>query len=366
MAGNSRVNHRLLSNAGACLTRRIAVYEERRAQVDELGKDAGSFRLGALFPGIEHAPLDESPDEAMRVHNIAERLLHEAVSSYRAGEQRPVISISEAEGTFRSLISDGTPNDIAHFSYFPARDAARKPTVVILHHWNADPRRYRVFGRVFSKLGISAVVLTLPHHGLRADGAAVANKFLNADISQTIQSVMQSVLDVQVVVNWLKESPMRQVGVLGISLGSPIAALAAAFNPGISAAALLLTAGDFASVVWSGRATRHIRKAMDGYITLEQLQLLWSVISPCNFVNELSDSNTKLLILSGSCDEVVLPVFAFEFVDRLRHAGVELTHLCWPCGHYSLGAPPFSLAALARSLIFFKRALAKAPAARIF
>jgi acetyl esterase/lipase len=236
--------------------------------------------------------------------------------------------------------------------------------VVILHHWNARPPSYRVFGRLFSNLGMSAVVMTLPYHGLRGNGAAVANRFLNADVSNTIRSMMQSVLDVQVVVDWLREGRARQVGVLGISLGSPVAALAASFNPQIRAVALLLTAGDFASVVWSGRATRHIREAMDGRITVEQLQLLWGVISPCRFADRLAASHAKVLVLSGAYDKVVLPNLAAEFVDRLRQAGADLTHLRWPCGHYSLGALPFSIAAFVRSFVFLKRALARATAAQ--
>jgi cephalosporin-C deacetylase-like acetyl esterase len=152
-----------------------------------------------------------------------------------------------------------------------------------------------------------------------------------------------------------------KVGVLGVSLGSCVASLAAAFNPQVRAAALLLTAGDFASVVWTGRATRHIQKAMAGRIGLKDLQQLWSVISPSSFVDRFAASEVKLLIVSGTYDQVVLPELAFEFVDQLKVSHVDVKHLCWPCGHYSLGILPFSMMGLLRSFLFLKKTLISIP-----
>jgi pimeloyl-ACP methyl ester carboxylesterase len=176
-------------------------------------------------------------------------------------------------------------------------------------------------------------------------------------LSNSVRSVMQAVLDVQIIVDWLKASEARQVGVLGVSLGSCVAALAAAFNPDIRSAALLLTAGDYASVVWSGRATRHIRKAMDGHISLQNLRLLWRVISPSSFVDRFAASSLKMLILSGMYDQIVLPDLACEFVEQLKRTQVSVRHLRWHCGHYSLGLPPFSVLGLVYCLAFLKTTL---------
>ena len=343
------------------LARRIAAYDEAQARTDEVGKDAGPFRLGELFEDPSRPPTESDSEQIVHIREVAERLLKDAASLYATGKRQPDVEVSGTEGSFLSLISDGTANDIARFSYFPATHAAGKPAVVIVHHWNADPKKYNIFGRIFSKLGVSAAVLTLPYHGLRGNGAAVANSFLNADVSNSARSVRQGVLDVQVLVEWLKAAGTREVGVLGISLGSCVASLAAAFNPRVRAAALLLTAGDFASVVWTGRATRHIQKAMDGHVSLKDLQLLWGVISPCSFVDRFAASEVKLLIVSGAYDQVVLPELASEFVHQLKRVHVDVKHLCWPCGHYSLGILPFSLMGLVRSFIFLKKTLSSIP-----
>jgi pimeloyl-ACP methyl ester carboxylesterase len=351
------MNVRSGSRINSFLTRRIAAYDEAQAQADEVGKDAGPFRLGSLFEDPAGAPGEPGQEEATRVRKAAEQVFGDADSFYMAGSRRAVVEVSGVEGKFLSLVSDGTANDVARFSYFPARGAAGKPAIVILHHWNAESRNYNIFGRLFSRLGLSAVVMTLPHHGARGNGSAVANRFLNADASNSVRSVMQAVLDVQIIVDWLKASEARQVGVLGVSLGSCVAALAAAFNPDIRSAALLLTAGDYASVVWSGRATRHIRKAMDGHISLQNLRLLWRVISPSSFVDRFAASSLKMLILSGMYDQIVLPDLACEFVEQLKRTQVSVRHLRWHCGHYSLGLPPFSVLGLVYSFAFLKTTL---------
>jgi pimeloyl-ACP methyl ester carboxylesterase len=344
--------HRLASFVG----RRIAAYDEMQAQADEEGKDAGPFRLGNFLEGPLSAFLDIDQEQPPGVKRLVDGLLDYAVPLYLADPQLTRVQLSGSEGKFQSLISEGTSNDTARFSYFPAR-GSQKSAVVIMHHWNANPDKYNVFGKIFSLLGISAVVMTLPYHGQRGDGNAVANRFLNADVGGSARSVIQAVSDAQVIIHWLKSAGVRQIGVLGVSLGSCVAALTAAFNPDVRAAALLLTAGDFASVVWSGRATRHIRKAMDSQISLKSLQLFWSIISPTTFIYNFASSDVKVLILSGSYDQVVLPELTFEFVNQLRRAGVNVIHHCWPCGHYSLALPPFSIVALARSFAFLKNAL---------
>jgi len=345
----SRYNTRRSANF---VTHWIRAYEETHARTDEAGKDAGPFRLGALF----EEPGGGTPDPA-RIREIADRLVRDAAAAYTAHPPYPEVTISHGEGRFASLLAGEGFGDAARFSYFPARGRAGKPAVVIIHHWNAEPKNYNIFGKLFSMLGITTVVMTLPHHGSRGDGSAMANRFLNANVSDTVRSVRLAVLDVQVAVHWLKASGAGDVGVLGISLGSCVAALAAAFNPQIRAAVLFLSAGDFASVVWTGRATRHIRKAMEGHISLKTLQSLWAVISPDCFVDRFAEAGTKFLLLWARHDQVVLPGLTLEFLDRLKQARADVVSAGLPCGHYSFGEPPFSIFALVRGFLFLRRRL---------
>jgi hypothetical protein len=57
-----------------------------------------------------------------------------------------------------------------------------------------------------------------------------------------------------------------------MSLGSWVAGLIAAHDPAVRRAALLLSAGSLADMVWTGRATRHIRASLDVEVGLADLR----------------------------------------------------------------------------------------------
>jgi hypothetical protein len=155
--------------------------------------------------------------------------------------------------------------------------------------------------------------------------------------------------------------------VIGLSLGSCIAGLAGAFDPRIRCSALLLTAGDFAEVVWTGRATQHIRRALEPDMTLEQLQSVWSIISTATFTKELARHGHSSLIMSGSRDTVVKPYLTRRFIEQLRRGDVDFGWMQLACGHYSLARAPFNVFMFARLLSFlfgcrfFKRPGARRP-----
>src|SRR6185436_19739326 len=106
----------------------------------------------------------------------------------------------------------------------------------------------------------------------------------------------------------------RRFSVVGASLGSCIAGLTGLFDPRVGASALLLTAGNFADVVWTGRATRHIREALQPAMTLEELRAIWSIISLDSFVDRFRKPDHRLLLLSAARDQVVLPQLTRDFV----------------------------------------------------
>ncbi|MBB4189334.1 esterase/lipase [Sinorhizobium terangae] len=77
---------------------------------------------------------------------------------------------------------------------------------------------------------------------------------LSSNLGRTIQSVRQAVWDGRKLIRWLKSEDYREVSVLGMSLGSWVAGLIAAHDPGVSKASLFLTAGSLADMVWTGGA----------------------------------------------------------------------------------------------------------------
>jgi pimeloyl-ACP methyl ester carboxylesterase len=256
--------------------------------------------------------------------------------------------------TFTSAIPTETPaNNLVRARVLESK--RRRVAVVILPHWNAPVWSYRKFTEYFDKLGLTAVEIALPYHGLRARNASsISDYFLSANLGRTIRSVRQAVIDTRDVVTWLNQRGYDRIALIGLSLGSCVAGLVAAHEPRIFCSALVLTAGDFAEVVWTGRATRHIRRALETEINLDQLSSVWSIISTGTFAKELSRSDHSTLFISGTRDTVVKPYLTQRFIDQLQSHHAKVRWIRLGCGHYSLALPPFNVVTFARLMYFFR------------
>ena len=216
---------------------------------------------------------------------------------------------------------NGTANDTVSVDIVSnsAKPTAFGKVAIVVHHWNAEPGAYHKMAKTLCWAGYETYIFTLPYHGARSVEPTnrVANDFLNADLGVVIRSVRQSVCDLRSLISFLSYNGAKEIHLIGVSLGSPIVALAGAFDSSVSSCSLLLTAGDFAEIVWLGRATRHIRAEFEGHIALGQLQKVWAIISPSNFIDRLLERNVPLLIINGKRDEVVPIRTARRFVDSL-------------------------------------------------
>jgi hypothetical protein len=88
-----------------------------------------------------------------------------------------------------------------------------------------------------------------------------------------------------------------------------------------------------------------VRRAIEKHLTLREVTNFWDILSPGTFVHRLASRGTKTTLISARNDAVFIP----ELTARLRllyqRAAVPLVHVMIPCGHYSIGCFPFSLAA---------------------
>lgn len=217
--------------------------------------------------------------------------------------------------------------------------------LIIFHHWNASSRQ-RVLAGWFARLGITVVEVSMPYHFERSrPGAAHADYMLSANLGRTLQSVRQAVVDGRSVVRWLSGSGYREISVLGMSLGSWVAGLVAAHDPAVSRASLFLTADSLADMVWTGRATRAIQKALEPAIDLPALRQAWGPVDLGSHAQRLARSDLGLHMVLARRDTVVLPGLTRRFVGRLRAAGADPVIKELSCGHYSLALPPFGLMA---------------------
>ena len=328
-----------------------------RWELSIFGDDADDRRPQAFGWGLEHLGDIELEGTESRLPEIAAALCATSGNFYRA-EGITGVSFDGIRLTFDSpLPSRDVEVRRASARLFESPGAEGR-AIVVVPQWNADENSMVQACKILNRCGLSALRMTLPYHEERRPSHMVrADAMVSPVLGLTLQSVRRAVIEVRLAVQWLRQRGYRHVGLLGTSLGSCIGFLALAHEEGLDAAAFNHVAGEFADVVWSGLATRHVRASLDRHIDLETLRRCWAPISPARFAKRLVERQPKILIVSGAYDPVFLPAHSQSLVDALREADVDFRRVVLPCGHYTLGRPPFYLIVAYLVVRFFRRHL---------
>src|ERR1700704_1676606 len=243
--------------------------------------------------------------------------------------------------TFGSPVS--TPhakNNLAHARWFPA--AGSKKAVVVLPHWNASLDQHQGLCRGISRLGISALRISLPYHDYRMPPELQrADYAVSSNVGRTIDATRQAVIDVRCCLDWLQSCGYERLGIVGTILGSCYAFLASAHDERLAVNVFNHCSSYVADVVWTGLSTQHIRQGMEGEIGLDQLRDVWMAISPANYMEKFASRQHKSLFIYSAYDTTFLPQFSQDIVRRIAELGVDHKVVVLPCGHYTLGETPF-------------------------
>lgn len=247
-------------------------------------------------------------------------------------------------------------NNTVYGRYFPTEDRSRRRAVVVLPQWNAGPDAHLGLSRLIARAGISSLRLSLPYHDNRMPPELRrADYIVSANLGRTLQVCRQAVLDTRRAVHWLSAQGYERIGIVGTSLGSCLAMLAAAHEPRISAAALNHISPFFADVVWEGLSTAHVRAGLDGVIDLERLRRLWLPISPEPYISRMKG---KQVLLVYARYDLSFPVrLSRQLVREFEEREVPHRVFVLPCGHYSTGVAPFSWLDGYAMVTFLRRAL---------
>ena len=224
---------------------------------------------------------------------------------------------------FTSNLHTSVPeNNIACGMFFPTRNKDR--ATIIIPYWNAVGTSFDRMAHLFAVCGISALRLSLPYHDYRQPTSWPFAKYMvSSNIGQTIQSVRQAVLDVRCGIDWLISMGYKKIAIVGASIGSCIATIAAAHDNRVDAIVQLMMASNFAEAVWTGLATKHIRKSLNGFTDLVHLKRFWAGISPDTYIPSLSNNDTKVLMITGRYDPIFLPHLAEETAEHYIQNSVE-------------------------------------------
>src|SRR5258708_37385740 len=100
------------------------------------------------------------------------------------------------------------------------------------------------------------LVIRMPGEVRRADYAVSAN------IGRTLDAVRQGVVDIRSRLDWLQQQGYSEFGIIGTSLGSCYAFIAAAHETRLRVAALNHASTCVADVVWHAQSIRHTREGL--------------------------------------------------------------------------------------------------------
>ena len=315
-------------------------WDERRAERGDEVKRRTDFALDTelAFPSSGH------PAGIEAFCNLADQAVEDPTYFDEPGNNDLVVERKGDWAKFPSgIYTDVAENNLVWAKVTESRSFDK--ALVVFHHWNASAR-YQQLANFFSRRGITVVEMALPYHFERSrPGADYADYMLSPNLGRTMQSMRQAVWDGRKLIRWLREQGFKEISVLGMSLGSWVAGLIAANDKTVSKAALFLTAGSLADMVWTGRATRTICESIKPAIELDDLRRAWGPLNLVNHAHHLARDNLELNVVLAKRDKVVLPELSDRLIQGLKHAGAAPSILKLNCGHYSLSMPPYIVSA---------------------
>ena len=246
--------------------------------------------------------------------------------------------------TFTSPVHSGiAANDTVHALWYPA-PADKGRALVVLPQWNAGADGHVGLARMLNRFGISALRMTMAYHAERMPSELErADYHVSSNIGRTIHAARQSIIDTRACVDWLNLKGYRRIGILGTSLGSCVAFIAAAHDPRIQTGIFNHVSMYFSDVVWTGLSTQHVRQGFGAEVSQDELRRFWSVISPASYLGRMRSRPLRALLIWARHDSSFLPVYSQQVLKSFRDLQLPHEVFTLPCGHYTTGQFPFNL-----------------------
>ncbi len=245
--------------------------------------------------------------------------------------------------TWTSGIETSSPNNnTVYAKYFPF-EGNRKSAVVVLPHWNAKAGTYWDLCKIFNKVGITALRMTLPFHEDRMPPELERADYLVApNVGRTLQGLQQSVVDARSAVRWLKQQGYEKIGIVGTSIGSCVGFFAFTHDMDIDTAVFNHVSGYPADVVWHGLSTYAVKEGLGNNLTLDELREYWLPISPMAYIDRLAKLPPRPQRYIYTLYDLSFPIdLSRDVINALRRHKVKHSKAVIPCGHYTLGQKPW-------------------------
>jgi dienelactone hydrolase len=221
--------------------------------------------------------------------------------------------------------------------------AKPKQAIIVMPQWNADAFSHNALCTLFNSFGISCLRLSKPYHDIRRPAELERSDYaVSANVGRTTEACRQAVVDIRSCIDWLEQQGYEQFGVLGTSLGSCYAFIAAAFDERLQVCAFNHASTWFGDVVWAGQSTRHIRAAFEqAGLTHDQVREIFSIVSPMSYMERFAAKPKRVLIVHATYDLTFPLKYSLDVLTNFDALKIDYVSKVLPCGHYTTGETPY-------------------------
>ena len=247
---------------------------------------------------------------------------------------------------FTSAVRTPYPeNDAVNARWYEVAPKPGKPkqAMIVMPQWNADAFSHNVLCEMFNRFGISCLRLSKPYHDVRRPKEIERSDYaVSANVGRTIAATRQAVADIRSCVDWLNSQGYEQIGVLGTSLGSAYAFIAAAMDARIRVCAFNHVSTQFGDVVWTGQSTRHVKAAFEhAGLIQDQVRAMFAGVSPMSYMEAFASNPRRSLVVYAQYDLTFVLKYSLDVVKNFQLHGMDYVAKVLPCGHYTTGEAPY-------------------------
>src|SRR5580692_3375689 len=238
-------------------------------------------------------------------------------------------------------------NDTVNARWYPAHPETQngkpKQAMIVMPQWNADAFSHNALCTLFNRFGISCLRLSKPYHDIRRPAELERSDYaVSANVGRTTEACRQAVVDIRSCIDWLEQQGYEHFGVLGTSLGSCYAFIAAAFDPRLRVCAFNHASTWFGDVVWAGQSTRHIRAAFEqSGLTQDQVREIFSIVSPMSYMDRFAATPKRSLVIHATYDLTFPLEYSLDVLKNFDALNIDYVSKVLPCGHYTTGETPY-------------------------
>ena len=238
-------------------------------------------------------------------------------------------------------------NDQVNARWYPAHPETQKgkpkQAMIVMPQWNADAFSHNALCTLFNSFGISCLRLSKPYHDIRRPAELERSDYaVSANVGRTTEACRQAVVDIRSCIDWLQSQGYEHFGVLGTSLGSCYAFIAAAFDPRIRVCAFNHASTWFGDVVWTGQSTRHICAAFQqAGLSRDQVRQIFAIVSPMSYMERFAADPKRVLVVHATYDLTFLREFSLDVLTNFDRHKIDYVSKVLPCGHYTTGETPY-------------------------